>query len=64
MVRGSYGSDGFFGRLDANRSLVWVVFLENGNPFVDVAVESTSAIFESTSGLAVKVDLESALFGP
>jgi hypothetical protein len=58
---GSYGSEGFFGRLDSGKRLVWVVYLENDNPFVGVFVESTFAIFTSTSGLAVGVDLQSML---
>lgn len=61
---GSYGSEGFFGRLDTYKHLVWVVYLEDGNPFVDVITESTFAIFTSSSGLALRVDLESPFFSP
>jgi hypothetical protein len=59
---GSYGSDGFFGRLDAAKRLVWVVFLEKCNPFVSATVESTLAIFTSSSGVAIVVDLEAPDF--
>jgi hypothetical protein len=55
---GSYGSDGFFGRLDAAKRPIWVVFLENCNPFVSVAVESTLARFTSSSDVLIVVDLE------
>jgi hypothetical protein len=60
---GSYGSDGFFGRLGATKSLIWVVYLENCNPFVSVAVESTLAIFTSSSDVVITVDLEAPGFG-
>jgi hypothetical protein len=59
---GSYGSEGFFGRLDEDGCLVWVVYLEDSNPFTNVMVESTLAVFTSTSGLAVRVDLGSHPF--
>ncbi|WP_329105018.1 hypothetical protein OG792_31400 [Micromonospora sp. NBC_01699] len=55
---GSYGSEGFFGQLDVDRRLVWVVYLEDSNPFIDVVVESTSAIFTSSAGLIVRVYLD------
>ena len=61
---GSYGSEGFFGRLDVGRRLVWVVYLEESNPFINVIVNSSNATFRSSSGLTVKVDLNGANFGP
>ncbi|SCL21018.1 hypothetical protein GA0074692_1059 [Micromonospora pallida] len=48
---GSYGSEGFFGRLDRNRQLLWVVYLEDENPFVDAHVDGTRATFTSSSGV-------------
>ncbi len=61
---GSYGSEGFFGRLDQHRELVWVVYLEEDNPFVQIDVAGTRAEFVSSSGVSVTVDLTSPDFGP
>jgi hypothetical protein len=60
---GSYGSEGFFGRLDSDKRLIWVVYLENCNPFISVSVESTFATFKSSSGVTITVDLETPEFG-
>ncbi|MFC7247448.1 hypothetical protein ACFQO7_33730 [Catellatospora aurea] len=60
---GSYGSEGFFGRLDAGKGLVWVVYLENSNPFVNISAEPGSAVFTSTSGVVITVNLETPEFG-
>lgn len=59
---GSYGSEGFFGLLDQHKNLVWVVYLENSNPFVDVSVSDTAATFVSSSGVLITVDLEAPEF--
>jgi hypothetical protein len=61
---GSYGSEGFFCRLDQHKSLVWVVYLENSNPFVDASVSNTSATFTSSAGVAITVNLGAPEFGP
>lgn len=61
---GSYGSEGFFGRLDQSRRLVWVVYLEHANPFVRIDVADTRAEFLSSSGVSLTVDLTSADFDP
>ncbi|WP_218952433.1 hypothetical protein [Amycolatopsis anabasis] len=55
---GSHGSEGFFGRLDADRKPVWIVFLADGNPFLDIAVHGDTATFTSTSGIAITLDLD------
>jgi len=60
---GSYGSEGFFGRLDPHRDLVWVVYLGNSDPFVDASISSTSATFTSSAGVSIAVDLETSEFG-
>jgi hypothetical protein len=60
---GSYGSEGFFGRLDQHRTLVWVVYLENSNPFVDASITNTSATFMSSAGVSITVDLGTPEFG-
>lgn len=54
---GSYGSEGFFGRLDQDRNLMWVVYLENSNPFVDVSISNTSATFTSSTHVSITVIL-------
>jgi hypothetical protein len=61
---GSYGSEGFFARIDAANMLIWVVYLEDSNPFVNVTVESTFATFTSSSGLVITIDLEASEFHP
>jgi hypothetical protein len=53
------GADGFFCRLDAARHLLWACFLTRQNPFTEITVEGrNSAIFGSTSGVKVTVDLD------
>ena len=59
---GSYGSEGFFGRLDQHRNLVWVVYLEASNPFVGVSMSNTSATFMSSAGASITVDLRAPEF--
>ncbi|SCG37568.1 hypothetical protein [Micromonospora zamorensis] len=61
---GSYGSEGFFARLDQLNMLVWVVYLEDSNPFVDAAIHGPHATVRSSSRLSVTVDLTSPEFGP
>lgn len=55
---GSHGSEGFFARLDADRQLVWLVYLEESNPFADIELDGTTATFTSTSGVRVTVDID------
>lgn len=59
---GSYGSEGFFGLLDQHRKLVWVVYLENSNPFVDASVGDAGAIFQSTADVSITVNLKAQEF--
>ncbi|MFD8493866.1 hypothetical protein [Amycolatopsis sp. NPDC059657] len=60
LVRGegSHGSEGFFGRLDAKRELVWVVFLTESNPFVETTVTGDMATFTSSSGVSITVSID------
>jgi hypothetical protein len=61
---GPYGSEGFFGQLDQDRNLVWVVYLEYSNPFVDASISNTSTTFTSSAGVSITVDVgTSALRG-
>ncbi|MFF9023778.1 hypothetical protein [Streptomyces eurythermus] len=55
---GSYGSDGFFGRVRSDRSLVWAVFLEEADPFRAIEVSGREATFTSTSGVVITVDID------
>lgn len=59
---GSYGSEGFFGRLDQNNNLVWVVYLEYSNPFTDALIGDGEVTFHSSSDVSVTVDLKSPEF--
>lgn len=60
---GSYGSEGFFGQLDEQKNLVWVVYLENSSPFVDVSVSNDTATFTSSAGTLIAVNLGAREFG-
>lgn len=59
---GSHGSEGFFARLDLHKNLVWVVYLEDSNPFVEAVIDGPQATVKSTSGLCVTVSLASPQF--
>lgn len=60
---GSYGSEGFFGRLDQHKNLVWVVYIENSNPFVHISIGNSTATFISSEGVSITVDLRTLEFG-
>jgi hypothetical protein len=55
---GSHGSQGFFARLHANRSLVWAVFFDDSNPFLEIHLSRKLATFRSTSGVVITVDID------
>lgn len=55
---GSYGSEGFFARLDDRKILTWVVYLEESNPFVDILLDDTKATFNSSSNVSITLDTE------
>jgi hypothetical protein len=58
----AHGSEGFFARLDAEGELVWVVFLRDGNPFYEIAVDGTRVTFTNNLGRTVTVDLTDELY--
>ncbi|GAA2358996.1 hypothetical protein Cme02nite_35310 [Catellatospora methionotrophica] len=60
---GSHGSEGFFARLDHTKTLIWVVYLQESNPFVEVAIHGRHATIRSSSDLSIQVDLTSPNFG-
>lgn len=55
---GSYGSEGFFGRYDQDKNLVWVMYFERSNPFIDIKLSGTVATFTSSSDVTVSVDVD------
>ena len=55
---GSHGSEGFFARVDSCNNLKWVVYLEESNPFVDINISGNKAIFCSSSGVVIAVDID------
>ncbi|GGU51507.1 hypothetical protein GCM10010211_15240 [Streptomyces albospinus] len=55
---GATGSNGFFARLHADLTLVWVIFFQVSNPFCDIRLSGTTAEFRSTSGVAITVDID------
>ncbi|QZL08827.1 hypothetical protein K2224_38030 (plasmid) [Streptomyces sp. BHT-5-2] len=57
----SHGSYGFCGRLRADHTLVWVLFLEDSNPFTEIRVSGNAAVFRSTSGKSITVDIDDPL---
>lgn len=59
---GSYGSEGFFGRLDQDNNLAWVVYLEYSNPFIEATINGVHVTFTSSSNVSITVDLESPQF--
>ncbi|MFD6529009.1 hypothetical protein [Streptomyces sp. NPDC060184] len=59
---GSLGADGFFARLAADRSLVWVASMENANPFERVEIEGWTARFFNNLGNSVVVDFRDPAF--
>ncbi|MEX2974982.1 hypothetical protein [Streptomyces sp. C184] len=57
----SHGSYGFCGRLHADHTLVWALFFEESNPFTDIRVAGNTAVFRSTSGVSINVDIDDPL---
>lgn len=57
----SHGSYGFCARLHADRTLVWAFFFEDSNPFADIRVSGNTAVFQSTSGISITVDIDDPL---
>ncbi|WP_411122213.1 hypothetical protein [Streptomyces sp. x-19] len=57
----SHGSYGFCGRLRADNTLVWALFFEESNPFTEIQVSGSTAVFRSTSGVSITVDIEDPL---
>lgn len=55
---GTWGSEGFFGRLAPDGSPRWLLYLDCCNPFATVLRLGSVAAFWSTSGVVVAVDID------
>lgn len=53
----AHGSEGFFARLDINEKLVWVVYFEESNPFVDIKVDGDYVKFITNLDTNVSVNI-------
>lgn len=55
---GSYGSEGFIAYLDSNKDLVWVIYSESSNPFIN-AIEDYSGniVVESSAKIKLKINI-------
>ena len=53
---GSHGSEGFFARPDADRSLIWVRYLSESNPINKLTVLGHQLTVISTSGVTITVE--------
>ncbi|MFD9501518.1 hypothetical protein [Streptomyces sp. NPDC060035] len=51
------GTIGYLARLDADRSLLWVLAMGSSNPFVGVRHEGTRAVFINDRGNLLHLDL-------
>ncbi|MFF0624186.1 hypothetical protein [Streptomyces sp. NPDC004296] len=54
---GPHGSNGFCARLNADLTLVWAIFLHVSNPLRDISLSGSTAVFRSTSGVSITVDI-------
>jgi hypothetical protein len=59
-----HGSEGYFALLDPDRSLQWVAFFENSNPFVAITLDGSVATVRSSNGNAVSVRINTTDFAP
>jgi len=59
---GSYGSEGFIACLGKERNLIWVLYSEESNPFINVREDPVNTIIaESSSGFRLKINLNNPL---
>jgi hypothetical protein len=58
---GTHGSNGFCARLNADLTLVWAVFFQDSNPFREVRLTGDVAVFASTSGVSISLDINDPL---
>ncbi|MEU9114507.1 hypothetical protein AB0D04_22615 [Streptomyces sp. NPDC048483] len=58
---GPHGSNGFCARVNADRTLVWAIFLHVSNPLTEISLSGSTAVFRSTSGVSITVDIDDPL---
>lgn len=63
MRASSKVGEGFFGRLDADGGIVWLVYLEFANPFAEIEVRGDQAVFRSASDVRISVVPDAAPVG-
>lgn len=61
---GSWGSEGIFARLSPDGRPMWVVYLEQSNPFIEIVVRDHVVRFRSSSGVNVSAALNGVDFVP
>ncbi len=58
----SYGSEGFVAYLDENKNLVWVLYSEESNPFINVSEYIPDIIIvESSSNIRLKININNPM---
>ncbi|WP_103504305.1 hypothetical protein [Streptomyces sp. SM14] len=55
---GSWGSEGFLGRLMADGAPQWIMYFEFSNPFVGITRKGRTATFLSTADIQITVDID------
>jgi hypothetical protein len=55
---GSHGSEGFIAHLDKNHELIWVIYSEESNPFINIMEEQENIVtVESSANFKIKIDV-------
>ncbi|WP_322047531.1 hypothetical protein [Paraburkholderia sp. J67] len=59
---GGYGSEGFISRLDEDGNLVWVIYSEKSNPFIDIfEIDDGYVVAKSSARYALKIALDNPI---
>lgn len=54
----SYGTEGFIACLDTNKNLIWVIYSETSNPFINIIEYRTGNILvESSANFKLRIDV-------
>ena len=54
---GSFGNDGFVQLNNKTGKLLWFLFLDNSNPFIEVKLENDFIEVRSTKGITIKIPI-------